>query len=101
MVFNESTKQITEGLNYQIDGIIYIKTEPSKAIQRIAERDRQGEDQINIKYIQQIHQRYEEWLGQQTEIPQLTVVNTCDLSDERQRKLAQEITKWIDRRVLT
>jgi deoxyadenosine/deoxycytidine kinase len=42
--------------------IIYIRTTPEVAQQRIIKRDRIEEKDINILYLQQLHNKYEEWL---------------------------------------
>ena len=45
-----------------IDNIIYIKTSVNNCIERINRRDRSGEDKIERKYIENLHNKHEKWL---------------------------------------
>ena len=48
--------------NVNIDGIIYIKTNPNTCMERINKRNRDGED-IPLDYLNKCHQYHENWLS--------------------------------------
>ncbi len=45
-----------------MDLIIYLRTTPEKALERINVRARSEENTIPLEYIQQLHGLHEEWL---------------------------------------
>lgn len=47
----------------KIDLIIYLKTSPEVALQRIKNRKRQEESEIDLNYIQRLHDLHECWLA--------------------------------------
>ena len=49
-------------LNLNVDLIIYLKTTPEKALERINERARSEENKIPLEYLVQLHQHHEDWL---------------------------------------
>ena len=51
--FKEKTK---------VNTIIYVNTEPQLCYQRIKKRNRNGESDIPIEYLNHCHQLHEEWL---------------------------------------
>lgn len=61
-VYNLWHTTIRKLLNITIDGIIYIKTDPSVCFNRIKIRSRTGEDCIPIEYLQILHEKHDEWL---------------------------------------
>ena len=44
------------------DGFIYLKVDPKVALERIAKRNRSGENNISIKYLEDINKRHDEFL---------------------------------------
>jgi deoxyadenosine/deoxycytidine kinase len=53
--------------NLKPDLYIYLRTTPSIAKKRIQERGRIEEKDINIEYLQQLHDKYEEWFKNPSE----------------------------------
>lgn len=51
-------------LNLNVDLIIYLKTSPQKALERINVRARSEENQIPLDYLEQLHSLHEDWLIQ-------------------------------------
>ena len=49
-------------LPLNVDLIIYLRTTPEKALERINVRARSEENTIPLEYIQQLHSLHEEWL---------------------------------------
>ena len=45
-----------------IKGIIYLKTTPTMCFERIKKRNRKGEENISIEYINKCHVYHEEWI---------------------------------------
>lgn len=46
----------------KVDGYIYIKADPKVSHERIRKRNRQGEENIPIEYLEKLHQAHNEWL---------------------------------------
>ena len=50
----------SEGL--QADVIIYLRTSPEIALTRVRSRNRQGEENVSLDYLTDLHQYYDNWL---------------------------------------
>ena len=48
----------------RVHGVIYLRVAPEVCVERILKRNRQGEENIDITYIQQLHGQHEAWLSQ-------------------------------------
>ena len=46
----------------KIDGYIYIKADPKTSLERIKKRNRQGEENISLEYLEKLHKAHNEWL---------------------------------------
>jgi thymidylate kinase len=53
-----------ELLSYEVDYFIYLDVEPETALKRIRTRDRHGEDDITLAYLELLHEQYEKQLNQ-------------------------------------
>ena len=53
-----------ELLSYEVDYFIYLDVEPELALKRIKTRDRHGEDDITLAYLELLHEQYEKQLNQ-------------------------------------
>jgi deoxyadenosine/deoxycytidine kinase len=49
-------------INFQLTGLIYIKTTPSVCLDRIRSRNRKGEHSITIDYLNSCHEYHENWI---------------------------------------
>jgi len=49
-------------LNLNVDLIIYLRTTPEKALERINVRARSEENKIPLEYLNQLHSHHEDWL---------------------------------------
>jgi deoxyadenosine/deoxycytidine kinase len=47
---------------YGIDGIIWLRTEPEECYHRVLERNRKGEQGLDLEYLRKCHQYHLEWL---------------------------------------
>ena len=47
----------------KVNIIIYVKTDPIKCYERIQSRNRSGENSITLEYLQQCHNKHEEWIN--------------------------------------
>ena len=73
-----------------INNIIYVKTDPSTAFERVIKRNRQGET-IPISYLESCHLYHEKWLNN-TDISMLTLDGNVDL-DESPDMLSNWLTE--------
>ena len=53
-------------MDFGIDQIIYLRTDPEVAYQRIRARDRTEECKIPFQYIKDLHELHEDWLVRKT-----------------------------------
>lgn len=60
------------------DGIIYLRTNPEKCLERIRERARHEESTVSLEYLKEIHNYHEEWLSEWKQTPILTIDNNND-----------------------
>jgi deoxynucleoside kinase len=49
-------------LDLKVDLIVYLRTKPEKALERIRERARGEETGIPLEYLEELHQLHEDWL---------------------------------------
>ena len=54
---------------HRIDGIIYLQCSPEVAYERVLKRQRTGEDGVSLDYLQMLHEKHEEWLMNEKDIP--------------------------------
>lgn len=71
-----------------INNIIYVKTDPSTAFERVIKRNRQGET-IPISYLESCHRYHENWLNN-TNISMLTLNGNVDLD-----KSPETLSIWL------
>lgn len=46
----------------KVDGYIYIKADPKTSLERIRKRNRSGEENITLEYLEKLHKAHNEWL---------------------------------------
>ena len=46
----------------KVDGYIYIKADPKTSLERIRKRNRPGEENITLEYLEKLHKAHNEWL---------------------------------------
>ena len=56
--FNNSIEK-----EYELSGMIYIKTPPNECFNRIIKRNREGEDKITLLYLEKCHKYHLDWIG--------------------------------------
>lgn len=44
------------------DIVVYLRCDPTEALNRIRERARLGEEEIDLRYLQRLHEEHEKWL---------------------------------------
>lgn len=71
----------TFGKTYPIHGIIYLSTSSATSKERIHIRNRQGEDRIDMEYLDALEAQHEKWIGNTT-IPVLTLSTEVGVSVE-------------------
>lgn len=70
--------QIINTNKFKIQGIIYLQVDPNICFQRIYERQRDSEDNIDLDYLEKIHENHELWLNTSEE--NVFIVNDNDES---------------------
>jgi len=75
-------KYMANGMMMPVDKIVYLRSIPIDCLKRVEERDREGEQDIKVEYLQKIHDLHEKWLK---EIQHETI------------ETSEEIDRFIDR----
>ena len=76
---------LSNKINYKIDHIVYLKSDPNIAFKRMQKRGRMEERNTTIKYIKEIHDAHEKWLNDDSEnYPSIekTVINVNEGLEE-------------------
>lgn len=71
-------KYMVNGLMMPVDKIVYLRSTPDECMERIKERNREGEEDISSAYLQNIHDKHEIWLDTLQH-------ETIETTDEMQR----------------
>jgi len=50
------------------DGFIYLQTNPQTCLKRLLQRARHEEQSVPLEYLQQLHDKHEQWLTQQVDL---------------------------------
>lgn len=66
-------------VSHQVNGIIYITCPPEKCLERITQRNRQGENVIPLDYLERLRDTHETWINSTT-TPVLRVDTTSETS---------------------
>jgi len=89
--FNEFKKDFPE------ERVIYVKTSPEIASQRVKLRDRKGEN-IPIEYMQKCHQYHEDWIMNISDNSICLIDGNCDIKEDSSiiNKWVEKINKFLD-----
>jgi len=60
---------LTEDVMPSFSGLVYLRLEPEVAFQRVQKRNRFEEKIVPLGYMQQLHQKHEEWLIEKKDVP--------------------------------
>lgn len=85
-VLQEWISFLTDIFEFEVDAIIYIRTDPKTNYDRIRNRARLGENRITLTYLQNLHELYDEWLRGSSEIP-IYEINGMATQDEVTRQV--------------
>jgi deoxyadenosine/deoxycytidine kinase len=84
------------GKTYPIHGIIYLSTSSKTSKERIEIRNRQGEDRIDMEYLDALEAQHEKWI-QNTTIPVLTLSTEVGVSVEENMEQIRVFVKQLKR----
>jgi len=87
----------TFGQSYPVHGIIYLSTSSVTSKERIGIRNRQGEERIELDYLNALDAQHKKWI-QGTTLPVLTLSNE---SDQSVQDLLSQIHSFIQERIAT
>ena len=100
IIYNEMFNYNIISFDFQMDGFIYLKTNPEICQQRCQQRSRKSEIGIVKEYFEQLHQRHEEWLDKEKDdngIPILSL-NGNEENDSKGRRVEKfnfQVQTWI------
>ena len=65
-----------------LNGIIYLNTDPVVSNHRIKKRNRPSEKDIQMEYLEKVHQSHEDWLNNDNNIPILELDGDLDFESD-------------------
>jgi deoxyadenosine/deoxycytidine kinase len=65
IVYKQWHSLVTEFFNIEVNKYIYVNTCPTKCLERIKKRSRDGENEIQLDYLNLLHNKHEDWLNKQ------------------------------------
>jgi deoxyadenosine/deoxycytidine kinase len=79
------------------DAYIYLRCFPNVNHDRISKRNREGEENIPLEYLQVLHEKHEKWMAKEKEtVPILTIDALLNFKDpEVMAKIAEEIYYFV------
>ena len=69
-------------LNFQVDQIVYLRTDPEVAYERIKKRSRSEEISVPFSYIKDLHELHEEWLIRKTKFNTPAPITIIDANQD-------------------
>ena len=63
IVYNELLKSMLPSEIFELAGIIYLQTSPTKCYERLKIRNRAEESEISLKYLKELHNNHEKWFS--------------------------------------
>lgn len=76
--------------------IVYLKTSPKTCMKRIKERKRPGEEEIDIKYLEKLHLRYEQMFKRLSYCPVLVIDNDNNIEQNHIVDVLKKIAKKLE-----
>lgn len=98
-ILDEYYRWISQNVNVSVDLIVYLRSTPEVAYNRMMLRDRSEERNVSLKYIQELHKYHEDWLYNKTKFsvpaPVITLNADLDLSviDDEYKKIEYHLEK--------
>ena len=71
-------KYLANGMMMPVDKIVYLRSVPYECMERVHNRNREGEEDLPLSYLQRVHDKHEDWLKQVQH-------ETIETTDEIQR----------------
>ncbi|XP_064383838.1 deoxycytidine kinase 2-like isoform X2 [Halichondria panicea] len=92
---------LTSSLPVQLDGIIYLRTDPKICYGRLQKRGRPEEDTVSQTYLETLHERHEDWLihksikspSHLSGVPVLSL--NCDSEFEQNKSRMEDMMKSV------
>ncbi len=99
-IYNEWFNFLTKRIGEDSDGFIYMRTTPGTCMQRLQKRGRSEEKTISLDYLQQIHDRHEEWLNpkdgkKEEDVLILECDEDFEKNEARQKIMVRKIEEFI------
>jgi len=69
-------------LNFEVDQIVYLRTSPEIAYERIQKRSRSEETKVKFSYIKDLHELHEDWLIRQSKFKLSAPVTIIDANQD-------------------
>lgn len=88
---------LSDKFNLRPNAYIYLRCNPNINYERIEKRSRDGEENIPLEYLQNIHKKHDEWMAKEKEtIPVFTIDVTEDFtSKKRMTEIFDELYDFI------
>ncbi len=94
-VYKQMHEMVLEMLNISIDAVVYIRADPELCLERIKKRARNGESNIQLEYLQVLHDKHEEYISSFTSNQVLILDGTVDHTDSKRNEQIKTIIDFI------
>lgn len=105
-VYEEWYQWLVKRFGSDVHGMIYMHTRPEVCLQRLRRRNRSEEVGVPLEYLQQIHDRHEEWLRgegdgaavageRRVPVLELDCSEEFEADSQRQQRMEQQIREWV------
>ncbi|XP_052815186.1 thymidine kinase 2, mitochondrial-like [Mya arenaria] len=82
VLLNEWFEWLTTSQDFNVDLIVYLRTRPEVLMERIRSRNRPEEQDIPMKYLEDLHQLHEKWLVEKTPFKPTAPVLVLDANQD-------------------
>jgi deoxyadenosine/deoxycytidine kinase len=94
-LLSKEEKQLLIQLNTHLctkpDGIIYLRCSPEECMRRVKKRSRDCETTVQLEYLEQLHEAYDDLLLDNLEVPVVVLDVTCMDADEVLRLMLEYV----------
>ena len=96
-IYNKWHSWLVDSFNLNPDAYIYLKTSPEICFQRIKKRNRNGESDIPLEYLELLHKKHEEWMeNEKNNLPILTINTNEDFTNnDNLSKIIEQLNTFI------
>jgi deoxyadenosine/deoxycytidine kinase len=97
-LYNKCFNWLNNSFNVKPDAYIYIKTNPKTCFDRIQKRNRRGESNVELQYVEELHKKHEEWIQKESKNTNVLVIDgeaNFDTGNKNFKKIIKQINEFL------